>query len=63
MNREQCADYAYHFLHSRMKIVVAMVTEIVKMLHRYRTYVLQETPVFVDRYHGGYFYILHSSPI
>ena len=43
----QCADYTRLFRH-HIKIVVDMVTEIVKMLHRLETYVLGATPVFVN---------------
>ena len=43
MNRWQCADYADFQCY--IKIVVAMVTEIAKMLRRLGTYVLRATPM------------------
>ena len=33
------------FIHCHVKVVVAMVMEIVKLLHHWGTYVLQTTPV------------------
>ena len=46
VNRWQYANYVHYcFYHRRMRIVVPLLTEIVKMLYRQGTYVLRATPV------------------